>query len=355
MVLLSLFAFLLAVGVLVSFHEYGHYLAARLCGIEVERFSIGLGKPLLLFKSQSSQTEWVISRIPLGGYVKLNETSFDDKPLWKRSLVVAAGPIANFILAVIFIFILYVSGVKQLPANLVEPPSQTLAYAAGIYRGDQVIGWKQARQDDFREVISWNQLRWRLMDAITARNDFWLKIKTKDGEQQEAEFLAKNFPPLLPEKEPIAALGITPSTAEPIGWFEYRADPLTAFFMASERTRDITIVSLRMLGGIFTGEASVKQIGGPLSIAGMAGQSAQVGWQSFIGFLALISISLGILNLLPLPVLDGGQLLYDAWELATGKKIPKNWRFQLQRFGVVCLLLLTFLALFNDVTKLFVR
>ena len=353
--LLSLFSFLLAVGILVSFHEYGHYLAAKLCGVEVERFSIGLGKPLFSFKPQASKTEWVISRIPLGGYVKLNEASFDDKPLWKRALVVAAGPIANFILAVIFLFILYISGVKQLPAKLVEPPAHSLAYAAGIYQGDQVVGWKEERLNDFREIISWNQLRWRLMDAITAKNDFWLKIKTKEGELQEAEFLAERFPPLLPDSDPIAALGISPSTAEPIAWFEYRADPLTALMMASERTRDITIVSLRMLGGIFTGEASVKQIGGPISIAGMAGQSAQVGWQSFMGFLALISISLGILNLLPLPMLDGGQLLYDAWELATGRKIPKNWRFQLQRLGVLCLLLLTFLALFNDVTKLLVR
>ena len=182
--LLSLFSFLLAVGILVSFHEYGHYLAAKLCGVEVERFSIGLGKPLFSFKPQTSQTEWVISRIPLGGYVKLNEASFDDKPLWKRALVVAAGPIANFILAVIFLFILYISGVKQLPAKLVEPPAHSLAYAAGIYQGDQVVGWKEERLNDFREIISWNQLRWRLMDAITAKNDFWLKIKTKEGELQ---------------------------------------------------------------------------------------------------------------------------------------------------------------------------
>lgn len=168
-------------------------------------------------------------------------------------------------------------------------------------------------------------------------------------------FNKEKLPKLSPNADPISQLGLKPDTSEPIEWFELRLNPIQSIFTASERVWDITVVSVRMLAGILTGESSMKQLGGPLSIADMAGKSAQVGWQSYLGFLALISISLGILNLLPFPMLDGGQLLYDVWELITGKRLPESWQNVLQRIGVAGLMLLTVLALFNDISRLFLR
>jgi regulator of sigma E protease len=354
-ILWSLCGFIFAVGLLVSFHEFGHYVTAKMCGVKVLKFSIGFGKSLWTHQSHPGSTEWSISRIPLGGYVKMDEDSFKSLKLWKRSLIVAAGPIANFLLAIAFLYVLFASGVKQLPAVLVQPPPDSVAYVVGVAEGDIVIGWKNDLEDSFSPIFSWNQLRWRLMDAITAKKEFFLEMKRPTGEIQVFVFKDKNIPKLNPNEDPITQLGIKPSIKDPIGWFNLQVGPGEALFLAVERVWDISKVSLRMLLGMFTGESSFKQIGGPLSIADMAGKTAQIGWQSYLGFLALISISLGILNLVPLPMLDGGQLMYDAWELLTGRKISVSLQELFQKIGVAGLMLLTMLALFNDISRLFLR
>jgi len=351
----SLFGFFFAIGVLVSFHELGHYLAAKACGVKVLKFSIGFGKPLWSHQTSPETTEWAISRIPLGGYVKMDEEAFKAQRLWKRSFIVAAGPLANFVLAIIFLSILFISGVKQLPAKLAEPPLDSIAYVAGIYAGDTVTGWKSGNSEEFRAIFSWNQLRWRLMDALTAKKGFFLEVKTASGNQQVVVFKEENFSKNNSTQDPITTLGIKPDLTEPISWFSLNVGCWEAISLSFERVWDVSKVSIRMLLGMFTGEASIKQIGGPLSIADMAGKTAQVGWQSYLGFLALISISLGILNLVPLPMLDGGQLLYDAWELITGRKISASWQNLFQKVGVASLMLLTMLALFNDISRLFLR
>ncbi|QWD80574.1 RIP metalloprotease [Polynucleobacter sp. MWH-Spelu-300-X4] len=351
----SLLGFFFAIASLVSFHEFGHYLAAKICGVRVLKFSVGFGKPLWSYQSSPDSTEWTISRIPLGGYVKMDETTFKSKKLWQRSFIVAAGPLANFLLAIILLAILFLSGVKQLPSKLSEPPVDSVAFAAGIYAGDTVTGWKSDSADLFRPIVSWNQLRWKLMDSLTAKKGFSLEVRTANGDTQVIVFKEKNIPNPVPNQDPISHLGIKPDINEPIAWFNLEINPLEAIPLAIERVWDISKVSVRMLLGMFTGESSIKQIGGPLSIADMAGKTAQVGWQSYLGFLALISISLGILNLVPLPMLDGGQLLYDAWELITGKKISPSWQELFQKVGVAGLMLLTMLALFNDISRLFLR
>lgn len=351
----SLLAFLVAIGLLVSFHEFGHYSAARLCGVKVLRFSVGFGKTLWTYQKSPDATEWALSSLPLGGYVKMDENSFKSQPLWKRSFIVAAGPLANFLLAIIFLSTLFISGVPQIPSRLAEPAQTSLAYEAGVFGGDTVIGWKQGDDGAFRSIRSWNQLRWRLLDAVTAKEGFVLQVKTAKGDEQAIVFKEEKMPTLAPDVDPLAALGVKPDLTEPVAIFELKLGLIDSLKVAVERVRDVSVVSLRMLGGIFTGESSIKQIGGPLSIADMAGKSVQVGWQSYLGFLALISISLGILNLMPLPMLDGGQLLYDAWELLTGSKVPEAWQNVLQRVGVGSLMLLTILALFNDISRLFLR
>jgi regulator of sigma E protease len=370
--LITLGAFLVTLGVLVSFHEYGHFLAARLCGVKVLRFALGFGKPIFTYRA-SNGTEWVLASIPLGGYVKLLDgrdsqqkiptqerpQSFDIKPLWQRSLIVAAGPFANFLLAIILFSVIYVSGVPQLPARLQAPPEQSIAAKLGVSAGDEVIGWQSLSSDynsapileEFDPIPSWNALRWFLLDAITGEQGFALEMQDASGARHVKSFRQGDLPPISPESDPFQALGLLPQVSPPSEWKELKLGPLDALGFATQRVYLITKVSARLMLGLFTGKTTLKQLGGPLSIADMAGKSAQVGWQPFIAFLALMSISIGLLNLVPLPMLDGGQLLYDAWELVAGKRISLSLQEKLQKVGFLLLISLSLLALFNDLQR----
>ena len=370
--LITLAAFLLTLGVLVSFHEFGHFLAARCCGVRVLRFAVGFGKPLFTYHAKN-KTEWVLASIPLGGYVKLLDgrdsqqrispeelpQAFDRKPLWQRSLIVAAGPFANFLLAIFFFALIYVSGAPQLPAVLQSPPENSVAAKLGLVEGDRILGWQDlgAKQDaapifgEFEPVPSWNALRWSLMDALTGGEGFALEIQTPAGGSSIKAIYAKDLPKISPEKDPMMALGILPAPTPLAQWQDLKLGPIDALIFASQRVWVITKVSARLMAGLFTGNTSLKQLGGPLSIADMAGKSAQVGWQPFLAFLALMSISIGLLNLLPFPMLDGGQLLYDAWELVAGKRISISMQEQLQKVGFILLISMSLLALFNDLQR----
>jgi regulator of sigma E protease len=370
--LITLGAFLLTLGVLVSFHEFGHFLAARLCGVKVLRFAVGFGKPLFTYHAKN-KTEWVIASIPLGGYVKLLDgrdrsqeitaedqlQSFDQKPLWQRSLIVAAGPAANFVLAIVLFSVIYVSGVPQLPAILQSPPENSVAAKMGVLEGDKVVGWQALNSDavpnsgELNPVPSWNALRWTLMDALTGEYGFALELQDPSGGRVIKAFRVEDLPRITPESDPMRSLGVLPR-ATPLGeWDELKLGPIEALGFATQRVWLISKISLRLLAGMLTGKTSIKQLGGPLSIADMAGKSAQVGWQPYLAFLALISISIGLLNLLPFPMLDGGQLLYDAWELVAGKRISISIQEQFQKVGFLLLISVTLLALFNDLQRYF--
>ena len=370
---ITLAAFLLTLGVLVSFHEFGHFLAARCCGVRVLRFAIGFGKPLFTFRAKN-QTEWVLASIPLGGYVKLLDgrdreqvispqdqaSAFDSKKLWQRSLIVAAGPFANFFLAVILFAVIYISGVPQLPAVLDTPPEHSLAAKLDLVQGDRVVGWQDLADGEvssisgeFEVVRSWNALRWDLLDALTAQSGFALELQSPSGGRFTKTFPSQELPKISPNSDPMQALGIKPTISPTSQWQELQLGPVDAMLYASHRVWLITKVSVRLMAGMFTGKTSIKQLGGPLSIADMAGKSAQVGWQAFFAFLALISISIGLLNLLPFPMLDGGQLLYDAWELVAGKRISISMQERFQKMGFLLLISLSLLALFNDLQRYF--
>ena len=370
-VLITLAAFLVTLGVLVSFHEFGHFLAARLCGVRVLRFAVGFGKPIFTYIA-NNKTEWVIASIPLGGYVKLLDgrdsqqtiaatdelEAFDHKPLWQRSLIVAAGPFANFFLAVVLFAVIYVSGAPQLPAILKAPPENSVAAKLGVESGDHVIGWQALANSnsvplsgEFEPVFSWNALRWTLLDALTGETGFSLEMQTPAGGRYIKTFLVSDLPQLSPQTDPLLALGILPKSVPLKDWDELKLGPLDAMGFAAERVWLVTKVSIRLMAGIFSGNTSLKQLGGPLSIADMAGKSAQVGWQPFFAFLALISVSIGLLNLLPFPMLDGGQLLYDAWEMVAGKRISISMQEQFQKVGFLLLISLSLLALFNDLQR----
>ena len=370
--LITLAAFLLTLGVLVSFHEFGHFLAARCCGVRVLRFAIGFGKPVYTYHAKN-KTEWVLASIPLGGYVKLLDgrdrqqvispaeecEAFDKKPLWQRSLVVAAGPFANFFLAIILFACIYLAGAPQLPAVLQAPPESSVAAKLGVAEGDRVVGWQDLGSQadsvplfgEFKSVPSWNALRWNLMDAITGEDGFALELQTPSGARHVKAFNATDLPKISPEKDPMMALGLLPAPSPLEKWQELRLGPLDAVIFASQRVWVITKVSARLMAGLFTGSTSLKQLGGPLSIADMAGKTAQVGWQPFLAFLALMSISIGLLNLLPFPMLDGGQLLYDAWELVAGERISISRQEQFQKLGFILLISMSLLALFNDLQR----
>jgi len=370
--LITLAAFFITLGVLVSFHEFGHFLAARCCGVRVLRFAVGFGKPLFTHHAKN-KTEWVLASIPLGGYVKLLDgrdpqqsispeeefQAFDRKPLWQRSLIVAAGPLANFFLAILFLAFIYITGAPQLPAVLQAPPESSVAAKLGVVEGDRVVGWQDLGSQaenaplsgEFEPIFSWNVLRWNLMDAITAEDGFALELQTPAGGRYTKGFYAKDLPKISPENDPMLLLGLLPARTPIEGWQELKLGPLDALIFASQRVWVITQVSTRLMAGLFTGNTSLKQLGGPLSIADMAGKSAQVGWQPFLAFLALMSISIGLLNLLPFPMLDGGQLLYDAWELVAGKRISTSMQEQLQKVGFILLISMSILALFNDLQR----
>jgi regulator of sigma E protease len=370
--LITLGAFYLTLGVLVSFHEFGHFLAARACGVRVLRFAIGFGKPLFTYYAKNG-TQWVLASIPLGGYVKLLDGrdreqdirlqdrvyAFDQKPLWQRSFIVAAGPFANFFLAILLFSFIYITGVAQLPAVLQAPPEGSVAAKLGVVSGDRVVGWKSLESEnmpisgEFSRVSSWNALRWNLMDALTGENGFALALEDSSGTASTKVFRGEDLPRMTPDGDPMASLGLRPQYLPIQEWGELKLSPVKAVGFAAERVWLISKVSARLMIGIFTGKASIKQLGGPLSIADMAGKSVQVGWQPFLAFLALISISIGMLNLLPFPMLDGGQLLYDAWELVVGKRISMSMQEQFQKVGFVLLVSLSLLALFNDLQRYF--
>lgn len=371
--LITLAAFLVTLGVLVSFHEFGHFLAARLCGVRVLRFAVGFGKPLFTYVA-NNKTEWVLASIPLGGYVKLLDgrdrqqtitatdqlEAFDHKPLWQRSLIVAAGPFANFFLAVVLFAVIYVSGAPQLPAILKAPPENSVAAKLGVLEGDRVIGWQSLPHSnsvpisgEFEPVPSWNALRWILLDVLTAESGFSLEMQSPSGNSYVKTFLASDMPQASPENDPMLALGLLPRSLPLTEWTDLKLGPVNALGFAAERVWLITKVSVRLMAGLFTGNTSLKQLGGPFSIADMAGKSAQVGWQPFFAFLALMSISIGLLNLLPFPMLDGGQLLYDAWELVAGKRLSISVQEQFQKVGFLLLISLSLLALFNDLQRYF--
>ncbi len=442
--------FLVTLGVLVIFHELGHYLAARWCGVKVLRFSVGFGRVLASRRFGRDQTEWALSAIPLGGYVKMADEregdvaardvarAFNRQSVWKRIAIVAAGPIANLLLAVVLFAATYMAGIPGQRAVLADPPAGSAAAAAGIRSGDLVVAI------DGEPVRSWQDMRWRLTkaqghetatlsveaagragDAPVERTLDIGRLTVADWEGNALATLglrADLGAPLIgeaipgkpgaragletgdrivaidsvPVKSPgdVAAvtnarpglptvftveragvrrdftvtpeaqeqggrkvgiagikLKIDPAIADKLA-LTVRYGPLEALGQGARKTWELSVFTLRMLGRIVTGDASLKNISGPLTLADFAGQSVQAGALVFVGYLALISISLGVLNLLPVPLLDGGHLLYYFAEVLKGSPVSDRAFEVGQRIGMAMLAVLMALALFNDVSRL---
>ncbi|MFQ6371260.1 sigma E protease regulator RseP [Shewanella sp. YIC-542] len=454
----SLGAFIVALGILITAHEFGHYYVARRCGVKVLRFSIGFGKAIWRRVGKDG-TEYVVALIPLGGYVKmlderveevppeLQHQSFNRKSVWARIAIVAAGPMANFVFAIIALYIMYLLGVPAVkpvvatthansPAAVIElqQPQQILAVSGQRVRnweevnlalvshiGEEQVsltlapvselsspedaGLRQGKtyQLDIRnwhfdpekespiatlgleiyrptvEPILANVVAGgaaalgglQVNDTILAVNDvplqnwqaFVAQIKASATKTLHITVLRDGQRltlPVTPSAHENAAgdregyLGISPKLPE---WpanmkLDLQYGPLAAIPMAMDKTWQLTLVSTKMLGKLFTGDVAIKNLSGPISIAQGAGNTAAFGLVYFLGFLALISVNLGIINLVPLPVLDGGHLMYYVIEAVTRRPVSERIQEIGFRFGAALLLLLMSIALFNDFARL---
>ncbi|WAI81879.1 MULTISPECIES: RIP metalloprotease RseP [Achromobacter] len=441
--LFTLLAFAVALGSLITFHELGHYWVARLCGVKVLRFSLGFGK-VILRRTDKHGTEWAVSALPLGGYVKMQDdapagatpaeaaSAFNNKPVGQRIAIVAAGPLFNLILAVVLYAGLNLAGTDEPQAIIAQPTAESPAAQAGLLAGDRILAI------DGQEVASWSDARWRLMDVLSTGGRALVEVSTPSGSVQQREL---NLQPNAMDPsagDPLAAAGIrlaqpkpgvravndggegqaaglrtgdtivaingqaTPETGSVIKQIQQSAGqtltltllrdganislnvtprpemvngqeigrlgvqlggdvPMVtvryglfeSVWLGAVRTWDTAWFSLRMMGRMVTGDVSWRNISGPVTIADYAGQTARIGIVAYIAYIALISISLGVLNLLPIPMLDGGHLLYYLVEIVRGSPPPARWIDIGQRAGIGLLAGLMGLALFNDFTRLF--
>ena len=447
-VIWKLGAFVVVLGTLVVFHELGHYLVARWCGVKVLRFSVGFGRVVWARRYGPDRTEWAVSAIPLGGYVKMADEREDELPIedlprafnrqsvWRRIAIVAAGPVANLLLAVLLFAGTYVAGVPGQRAVLAPPAPSTAAAAAGVADGDVVVSV------DGEPVASVQELRWRIVKS-QGRGSVDLAVERRDGSRSTLPLSLRGLAVPDWEGNPLAALGLRPdlgapmvdevvagkpaqaaglrsgdrivavdgrparspsdvagaSNAKPGEKIVYRvrrdgveqelavvpeaveqggrriglaglrlrvdpaaiervaitvrSGPIDALAAGAGKTWELSVFTLRMLGRMIVGEASLKNLSGPITLADYAGQSAQAGLLTFVGYLALISISLGVLNLLPIPLLDGGHLLYYLTEIVLGRPLSDRAFEVGQRIGMALLAVLMTLALVNDVSRLF--
>jgi len=446
----TLAAFVVALGVLIVVHEYGHYLVARLCDIKVLRFSVGFGRPIARWRSGRDRTEWVIAAVPFGGYVKMLDEregpvvpeelarAFNRQSVWKRFVVVIAGPLFNFAFAIAVYAGLFMYGLPEARPVVAEPLAGTPAAIAGFHAGDIV------RTIDGRPVQTWQEVRWHVLQAALQHDSLRVEIANQRDQLSlldldlrgvsdadvEADVLGRvglhlyrpMLEPVLGKLVPgspgeaaglvsgdkiteadgkpieswdalvsavrarpgqrmiltverggsLRTIEVTPEAVDSdgerigrIGAAPYvppsRADRILirvqyglfeSVSKAAQKTTDIAVFSLRMIGKMVIGEVSWKHISGPVTIADFAGQSAQLGWISYLTFLALISISLGVLNLLPIPLLDGGHLMYYTVEIIKGSPVSERTMELGQRVGLALLLVMMAFAFYNDFNRL---
>ena len=347
-------AAVVAFGVLVFLHELGHFLVAKKTGVGVLTFSIGFGPKVLI--RRYGETEYCVSAFPLGGYVKMVgedpqedvgsadlDRSFAHRSLASRTAIVAAGPVANFLLAMaVFLFVFMVFGVPYRTAEVGGVKAGSPAAGAGLQAGDRVV------MVGDRPIRSWDQLsaevrasQGRPLDLGVARGEreFSVTLSPERGETQT----------LLGEVEETWLIGIQSAGTVEVE----RKNPLTAALLSVSRTVEITLLTLEVLVKMVVGRVDSSNLGGPVMIVQMAGEQAQRGAANYLFLLALLSINLGVLNLLPIPMLDGGHLLFFLIEAVRGKPLEVRQRERAQQMGLVLLLFVMVYAFYNDLARIF--
>jgi regulator of sigma E protease len=451
---IAILAFIVAIGVLVAVHEFGHFWVARRLGIRVLRFSIGFGKPLWRRTAGRDPVEYVIAAIPLGGYVKLLDEregdvapeevhrSFNRQPVWKRIAVLLAGPAFNLIFAVALYWILFTAGIPAIKPIVGEVEENSIAALAGLRYEDQIVAVgdrpvetiEAASLEILRELVDDGTIPLRVRGVDGAERTVALDASGRSREltthadplaglgfnvwrprqpavigtvvpdsaaeraklQPDDEILkvdgqpVEYFTQLVRLVEPnmnrsivleikrngeilsvpvtigegtvngrrVGRIGIgevnrpikTGRTAEDLLTLE-KYPPIPAIRQAVAKTWDTSVLTLRIVGGILTGDVSPKVLSGPISIAETTGFAARANWWMFMGTLALISISLGVINLLPIPILDGGQVVYQLAELVKGRPVSERAQLLGQQIGIVMLILMMTLAFYNDIAR----
>ncbi len=448
----SLLAFVVAIALLVTFHEFGHFWVARRCGVKILRFSIGFGRPLWRRRFGPDGTEFVIAALPIGGYVRMLDEregevapqerprAFNNKPLGYRAAIVAAGPLFNFLFAIVAYWIVFIVGVSGLRPLIGSVAAESPAALAGLRAGDEITGiagrttptWSTLLEQMVSQVIAGRMLELQVRDKDGNTNDVHVNLvgiemddlaggkllevlgitplrpvipavigalraggaAERDGLQTGDHIIAANGARLGNWEEWVTLVRAHPGTAleteidrngkrirlsitpEPVtgadgarvGQIGATADASAveaSHFFANERysgpaallrsvdkTIDVSALTLRVIAKMITGSASVKNLSGPLSIAQYAGESAGFGVIAFITFLAIVSVSLGVLNLLPIPLLDGGHLMYYLSELVTGRPVSESTQVIGQHLGLAVLLGLMSLAIYNDLMRI---
>lgn len=354
--------FLAILTILVFVHELGHYLIARYNGVRVEVFSIGFG-PEIFGWNDRAKTRWKFSLIPLGGYVKmygdLNAASMPDhallnatledrdeafpyKRLSQRSWIVAGGPLANFIFAIILLAGLFAFvGQPFTPAEVGEIQPGSAAEASGMQPGDLIVdidGKTIERFEDVQRIV-------RLSPEQALR----ITVLRNEAEVTLTAIPKRTvFDDNFGNSQEIGLLGVTRSGVEYV-----KHGPLTAVWRATEETLSLTVGTLKAVGQMIVGTRSAKELGGPIRIAEMSGQVAQVGWVSIVWFMAILSINLGLINLFPIPMLDGGHLLFYAIEAVRGRPLGERAQEYGFRIGLALVLSLMVFATWNDIVRIY--
>ncbi|MGP9801697.1 sigma E protease regulator RseP [Rheinheimera sp. NSM] len=445
----NLLSFIVALGVLITVHEFGHFWVARKNGVLVKRFSIGFGKALLRWRDKQG-TEFVIAAIPLGGYVRMldervdpvlpqfKDLAFNHKTVWQRMAIIAAGPAANFIFAVFALWLMYILGVQTMRPIIADVAPQSIAAQAGINAQQQIVSVNQRKATDASSVnlllveqigsdsitlglqdlatqqqrnVQLDTRNWQfdpetqsvfdslglqlarptaLTEVASVAGDSAAKaagLQANDKILQIDDVVIRDWPQLQgiivnAAEQPLTLLllrdgneltltvtpalsitedgfsqgilGITPKVSDwPAGvLYTQRYGVLDAVGAGVAHTWQLTRLSVAMIGKLVTGDVSVKHLSGPISIAQGAGTTASIGLVAFLSFLALISVNLAVINLLPLPVLDGGHLMYMLLELIRGKPVSEKTQEIGFRFGALILLTLMGIALLNDISRL---
>jgi len=354
--------FLLALTVIVFIHELGHFLVARWCGVDVEAFSIGFGREIFGWNDRKG-TRWKVAWIPLGGYVrfrgdanaaslpdaetmeraKADPGNFHGKPVWQRAAVVAAGPIANFILAIaIFTLAFMLVGRPVVEPRVDEVLPGSAAEQAGIRKGDVIVSIDGAVIDDFTELQQAVMTRAGEPLAVALdRNGERINLKVVPALSEEPDNFGGKF-----------RKGLLGVKRDPMGPIRYeRLGPVDAFETGVERTWFIVHSTFKYLGKLFTGRESADQLGGPISMAKAAGDAASVGFSQYVAVIAFLSVSIGLLNLFPIPMLDGGHLVYYAVEAVRGRPLgeaAQEWGF---RIGFSLVIMLMLVGTWNDLVR----
>ncbi len=350
----NIFALVIVLGVLIFFHELGHFLVARLLGVGVETFSLGFG-PKMIGK-KIGITDYRISAIPLGGYVKMVgeqpdadldpadiPLSFTHKNVFKRILIVAAGPFFNILLAlIIFYGIFQISGMLILKPSIGEINEGTPAYRTGLKKGDLVVsidGVKISTWEDMAKMITTSKGKTLSISVIRSNS-----MRVVDVTPEP-----KIFKNIFNEDIERYVIGVTASG----DFFTKDLNVFQALSQSFIQTYQITALTIKGVVKLFQGTVSPKTLGGPIMIAQMAGQEARAGVVNFVFFIALISINLAILNFLPIPVLDGGHLLFFFVEAVTGRPVSIKIREIAQQAGIFVLILLMIYVFYNDIARVF--